>query len=177
MPEIHPISPKGNQLVYSSGLENESIWGVDLIADTSRSGPPGLVISEKGTLRGHNFSPRREEDCVRIRRSGYSEIWACDSDGSNCGQVTSLHGTAGAARWSPDGHYIAFEFHPQEHSEVYVVEVAGGLPRLMATFPGADNGGPSWSRDGQWIYFYSDRGGGPLSVMEGTGSTVDLLSR
>jgi Tol biopolymer transport system component len=34
----------------------------------------------------------------------------------------------------------------------------------MPTFPGADNGGPSWSRDGQWIYFYSDRGGGPFQL-------------
>lgn len=71
---------------------------------------------------------------------------------------------AGAARWSPDGHFIAFEFHPKEHSEIYVVEVPGGLPRLVATFPGADNGIPSWSRDGQWIYFYSDREGGRFQL-------------
>jgi Tol biopolymer transport system component len=29
---------------------------------------------------------------------------------------------------------------------------------------GADNGGPSWSRDGKWIYFYSDRGGGQFQI-------------
>ena len=33
------------------------------------------------------------------------------------------------------------------------------MPRLLPTLPGADNGGPSWSRDGKGIYFYSDRGG------------------
>ncbi len=54
---------------------------------------------------------------------------------------------------------MAFEFRPNERSEIYLLEVGGGMPRLLPTLPGADNGGPSWSRDGKWIYFYSDRGG------------------
>jgi Tol biopolymer transport system component len=78
--------------------------------------------------------------------------------------LTSLHGTAGAARWSPDGRHIAFEFRPKEHSEIYLLEVGGGVPRLLPTLSGADNGGPSWSRDGEWMYFYSDRGSGPFQL-------------
>jgi Tol biopolymer transport system component len=35
---------------------------------------------------------------------------------------------------------------------------------MVATFPGADNGTPSWSRDGQWIYFHSDRSGGKFQL-------------
>jgi len=42
--------------------------------------------------------------------------------------------------------------------------VAGGTVRPLPTLPGADNGGPSWSRDGKWIYFYSDWGGEPIQV-------------
>jgi dipeptidyl aminopeptidase/acylaminoacyl peptidase len=95
---------------------------------------------------------------------GYSDIWYCDSDGSNCAQLTSFHGTAGTARWSPDGHYIAFEFQSQHYYEIYVVEVPGGRPRLVPTFPEADNGAPNWSRDGQWIYFYSDHERGPFQL-------------
>jgi len=34
----------------------------------------------------------------------------------------------------------------------------------MTTFPSVDNGGPSWSRDGQWIYFYSDREHGRFQI-------------
>jgi Tol biopolymer transport system component len=75
-----------------------------------------------------------------------------------------LHGQAGTARVSPDGHYVAFEFRRQEHEEIYVVESPGGRPRLVPTFPGADNGAPDWSRDGQWIYFYSDHQGRPFQL-------------
>jgi Tol biopolymer transport system component len=89
---------------------------------------------------------------------GFWDIWTCDVDGTNCDQLTSLHGTAGRARWSPDGHYIAFEFHPTERGEIYMVEVPAGVPRLLPTIPGADNLSPSWSRDGKWLYFASKRG-------------------
>jgi len=158
------ISPKGNQLAYVHEFGNVNLWRVALKDEKHPQGAPASVIS----ARRYNFRPHFSPDGKRIAfesdRSGYSEIWACDSDGSNCGQLTSLRGTAGAARWSPDGHFIAFEFHPKEHSEIYVVEVPGGLPRLVTTFPGADNGAPSWSRDGQWIYFYSDREGGRLQL-------------
>jgi Tol biopolymer transport system component/DNA-binding winged helix-turn-helix (wHTH) protein len=158
------ISPKGNQLAYTQWLYNESIWRVDLVDDKHGRRPPGLVISGKGMTARPDFSPDGKKIAFESGRSGYSEIWICDSGGSNCEQVTSLHGWAANARWSPDGRYIAFELHPQEHSEVGVVEVAGGPPRLIPTFPGADNGGPSWSRDGHWIYFFSNRGGGSFQL-------------
>jgi Tol biopolymer transport system component/DNA-binding winged helix-turn-helix (wHTH) protein len=158
------ISPKGNQLVYQNESFKDDIWRVDLKDEKHRQGPPAQVISGKGgNIRPH-FSPDAKRIAFQSDRLGYFEIWACDSDGSNCGQLTSLRGTAGAARWSPDGHYIAFESRPEEHSEIYVVEVPGGLPRLVATLPGADNGGPNWSRDGQWIYFCSDQGGGRFQL-------------
>jgi Tol biopolymer transport system component len=175
---LHPsISPKGNQLAYTQFAFNESIWRVDSKDDTHRHEPPVHVISGKPTARLPHSSPDGKRVAFDSDRSGYSEIWACDSDGSNCAQVTSLHARATNARWSPDSRYIAFEFHPKEHSEIGVVEVAGGLPRLVPTFPGADNAGPSWSRDGLWIYFHSNRGGGAFQVWKvpvGGGSPVQV---
>lgn len=174
----HPsISPRGNQLAYIQFAFNESIWRVDSKDDNHRKEPPMHVISGKPTARLPHFSPDGKRVAFDSDRSGYSEIWACDSDGSNCAQVTSLHARATNARWSPDSRFAAFEFHPQEHSEIGVVEVAGGLPRLVPTFPGADNAGPSWSRDGQWIYFHSNHGGGAFQVWKvpvGGGSPVQV---
>ena len=97
-------------------------------------------------------------------RLGFWDIWTCNSDGTDCGQVTSLHGSAGRARWSPDGRTLAFEFHPNERGEIYLVEVPGGTPRLMPTIPGADNLSPSWSNDGKWLYFASKRGNEPFQA-------------
>jgi WD40-like Beta Propeller Repeat len=74
-------------------------------------------------------------------------------------------------------HYIAFESLSQKYYEIYVVEVPGGQPRLVPTFPGADNGAPNWSRDGQWIYFYSAHEKGPFQLWKVPfkgGSTVQV---
>jgi len=159
------ISPMGNQLVYTQSFHKENIVRLNLKDERHIDGPGGAVLS---LMKGRNWRPQFSPDGKRFafESSGgeYAEIWACDSDGSKCGQLTSLHGTAGAPRWSPDGQYIAFEYRPKERSEIYLLEVGGGTPHLLPTLPGADNGGPNWSRDGNWIYFYSDRGGATFQL-------------
>jgi len=161
------ISRKGNQLVYQHVVDSSNIWRINLKNEGHSLGPPVSVISVRGA-RGANWRPSFSPDGKKIAfesdRLGYSDIWQCESDGSNCVQLTSLHGTAGTARWSPDGHSIAFEFQSQHYYEIYVVEVPGGRPRLVPTFPGADNGAPNWSRNGQWIYFYSKHEKGPFQL-------------
>ncbi len=157
------ISPKGNQLVYTQSFIKENISRLNLKDEKHSQGPPEVLNLKKGRNWRPHFSPDGKRFAFESVQ-GASEIWACDNDGANCGQLTSLQGTAGAPRWSPDGHYMAFEFRPKERSEIYLLELGGGTPRLLPTLPGADNGGPSWSRDGKSIYFYSDQGGGPFQL-------------
>ena len=90
---------------------------------------------------------------------GYADIWMCNNDGSNCSQLTALHGSTGTARWSPDGRYVSFESISQDYYQVGVVEVPDGTPRILKTVPVANNGAPNWSHDGRSIYFYSDAHG------------------
>jgi Tol biopolymer transport system component/DNA-binding winged helix-turn-helix (wHTH) protein len=158
------ISRKGNQLLYVHFVRRDNIWGIHLRDEKHIQGPSAPIISARGINWRPDFSPDGKHIVFESDRLGYSDIWYCNSDGTNCAQLTSLQGTAGTARWSPDGHYIAFEFHRQEYYEIYVVEVPGGRPRLVPTFRGSDNGAPSWSRDGQWIYFYSDHEKGPFQL-------------
>jgi hypothetical protein len=56
---------------------------------------------------------------------------------------------------SSNGRYLAFESITQNYWQVGVLELPDGTPRMLTTFPETNNGAPSWSRDGQWIYFYS----------------------
>lgn len=158
------ISPKGNQLAYQQVSAREHIFRLSLKDEKHRQGPPVALSLKKGQNMRPHFSPGGERFVFESAGLGYSEIHACDSDGSKCDQLTFLHGTAGAARWSPDGHSIAFEFRPKDRTEIYLLGMDGGKPRLLPTLSGANNGGPSWSQDGEWIYFYSDRGGEPFQL-------------
>jgi Tol biopolymer transport system component/DNA-binding winged helix-turn-helix (wHTH) protein len=158
------IPSRGNTLVYEQAVGKLNIWRIDLKDSKHHQRPPSLAISEKGDKARPDLSADGKKIAFESNRLGFWEIWTCDSDGSNCEQLTSLHGTAGRPRWSPNRHYIAFEFHPKERSEIYIVEVPGGVPRFLPTIPGADNLSPSWSRDGKWLYFASKRGSEPFQL-------------
>jgi Tol biopolymer transport system component/DNA-binding winged helix-turn-helix (wHTH) protein len=158
------IPATGNSLVYEQGQSKFNIWRLDLKDAIHSARAPSPLISEKGDKMRPELSPDGKKIAFESNRLGFWDIWTCDVEGKDCDQITSLHGTAGRARWSPNGRYIAFEFHPKERSEIYVAEVPGGLPHLLPTIAGADNLSPSWSRDGRWIYFASKRGTEPFQV-------------
>ena len=159
------IPRRGNLLAYVHPTVSNSIWQIRLTDETHPLGPATRLISARGAVNWRpDFSPDGKKVVFESDRLGYSDIWYCDSDGSNCAQLTSLHGTAGTARWSPDGQHVAFEFQSQHVYEIYVLDLPAGRPRLLSTFPQSDNGAPSWSRDGKWIYFYSSHEKGPYQL-------------
>ena len=86
-------------------------------------------------------------------------MWVAERDGSGLRQLTTL-GAAGVliGEWSPDGRRIAFEAAVAGNTDVYLVGADGGHLRRLTAEPRME-GVPSWSRDGQWIYFVSTRAG------------------
>ncbi|MBO0910645.1 MAG: PD40 domain-containing protein [Acidobacteria bacterium] len=173
------IPATGNSLVYEQWVSRANIWQLDLKDEKHYQRPPAPLITEKGYKMRPELSPDGKKIAFESDRLGFWDIWTCDVDGAKCDQVTDLHGTAGRARWSPSGHYIAFEFHPGERSEIYVVEVPGGVPHPVQTIPGADNLSPSWSRDGKWLYFASKHGAEPFEIwkMQFPGGRAARLTR
>ncbi len=149
------ISRKGNQLVYRQVIQNDTIWRLSLKDERHAFGPPVRLLYGRGFVWKPSFSPDGKKIAFESDRLGFCDIWTCDSDGSHCAPLTSMHSWSDTARWSPEGRYIVFEAITGDYYQVYVVEVSVGAPRLVSTFPNSTNGVPNWSRDGQWIYFYS----------------------
>jgi Tol biopolymer transport system component len=149
------VAPRGSRLAYTNGFANANLWSIDLSGKSHASGPPRLIVASKGENALSSFSPDGRRIAFESSRSGFNEIWLANHDGSNPVQLTFLNGDAGTPRWSQDSRYVAFDYRPKEHSEVYVTDVAGGAPRMVITHPGSDNFVPNFSRDGQWLYFAS----------------------
>jgi Tol biopolymer transport system component/DNA-binding winged helix-turn-helix (wHTH) protein len=170
------ISRRGNQLAYVVGRQWDTIWRLDLKDERHALAPPVRLLSGRGMVWRPSYSPDGKKIVFESDRMGYSDIWMCDSDGSNCSQLTALHGTTGTARWSPHGRYVSFESISRDYYQVGVVEVPDGTPHMLKAVPAANSGAPNWSRDGESIYFYSDdrgrfqlwkmplKGGSPVRV-------------
>ena len=100
------------------------------------------------------FSPNGDKLAFVSERGGTREVWVSDADGSRATQVTSLGGPpSGHPSWSPDGRQLAFH-----GGGINVVPVQGGPTRRVCD----DGERPTWSADGNWIYF--SRGPGKLTL-------------
>ncbi len=153
------ISGQGHRLAYRQGVSDSNIWRIELQSSTGRGGSPTRLIASTRLEGGTQFSPDGKKITFCSGRSGSTEIWICDSDGSNCFQLTSFQGPLTCTpRWSPDGQQIAFDSRPEGHGDIFVVDVERRVPRRLTTAT-SDDVVPSWSNDGRWIYFASNRSG------------------
>ncbi len=154
------ISRLGNRLAVATIQYDLNIWRVDLKEPGREPTQPISFISSTKIEQYPAYSPDGGRIAFMSDRSGTTEIWICDSDGSKTRQVTSFGGAAVyGPSLSPDGQNIALTVAQKGMKEdIYVVSVNGGNPRQMTTHPAEDKW-PSWSHDGKWIYFTSTRSG------------------
>jgi Tol biopolymer transport system component len=154
-------SGRPSHLVYVRSLDDENIWRLVTPAPgaTPTSAPAVAIASTR--LEGMpQLSPNARRVTFASDRSGNWEIWVSDQNGANAIALTSMEAVAtGYPHWSPDGDHIAFHSNEAGQWDVYIVSVAGEKPRRLTDHPAADDF-PSFSRDGKWVYFSSDRAGG-----------------
>ena len=144
------VSPAGNRLAFTQNRKNTNIWRLDL-AEPQPHVRKAIVSSREQTAP--NISPSGSQIAFESNRSGGTEIWVSDIDGSNPLQLTSFGiCMTGTPRWSPDGKLIAFDSRAGGEANVYLVNPGGGSPRKL-NIDIHGNTQPSWSRDGKWIYF------------------------
>jgi dipeptidyl aminopeptidase/acylaminoacyl peptidase len=112
-----------------------------------------------------DYNPHLSPDGSRfafssMRGGGGDEIWLGGADGSNPTQLT--HGPGrwqGSPRWSPDDRRIAFDSYGENGQwHIWTIDADGGSPRRLTSSPAAHSS-PTWSPDGRFVYFSSDRGG------------------
>jgi Tol biopolymer transport system component len=147
--------PGGRRLVYVRALVDTNVWRVDTARPgTPAASPPAPAIASTRFDFGPNLTPDGRRVVFVSDRSGEPEFWVADPDGSNAFQLTSMNIAPGFPRWSPDQTMIAFH----SVAGVLVVPARGGQPRNI-TKDIAGGAFPSFSRDGQWIYFSKLEGG------------------
>ena len=152
--QLPAVSRDGRRLAFTlETVHNVNMWQVPLLAETKAAGPPVKLLSSSKAQRQASFSPDGRRLAFDSTRSGNTEVWTSDADGSNATPLTSFGGPwAGSANWSPDGRQIAFESKVEGKTAIYIVSSEGGPHRRVST--GLDESSePAWSIDGRWLYF------------------------
>ena len=159
------------------------VWNTDTniyrlaLADSS-----SVPVQISPSTRADAF-PQYAPDGHRIvfvsNRSGDRNVWLADGEGNNATQLTFHENTqVFAPAWSPDGRRIAYTVFVDGQADIFVIDQPGADPRRL-TENDANEVFPAWSRDGQWIYFGSDRRGGLMDLWKqpaGGGEAVQVTT-
>ena len=74
--------------------------------------------------------------------------------------------------WSPDMKWIAYSYRGESHAwNIWIVPAAGGAP-VNVTHLYANHSQPTWSPDGKYLFFQSNREGEGLYVLPLTGEPI-----
>ena len=150
------ISPGGRQVAFQRLIRDYDIWRYRI------GGTAEPLIVSSLTEANPQFSPDGNRIAFESNRSAEAEdIWVTHADGSAPLQLTNKFGRfQGTPRWSPDGRWIVFDSEDQDTGawDCFVIDATGGRPRRITPEPW-DKHMPSFSHDGKWIYFRSDRTG------------------
>jgi Tol biopolymer transport system component/tRNA A-37 threonylcarbamoyl transferase component Bud32 len=148
------FSRDGKKMAYSQFYLDSNIWRIE-----REGGEPQKLIASTQQDSNPHISPDGTQIAFRSSRSGSNEIWVADSNGRNERQLTKFGGPlTGTPRWSPDGRTIVCDARPDGQPDIYVVDVATKAALRITSEPTEDVV-PSFSRDGKWVYFASNRGG------------------
>jgi Tol biopolymer transport system component len=170
-------SPDGMRLAFSSYRDGN--WEVYVMPVSGLQARVNLEGSEQANnkqtnLTGHpandwlpSWSPDGRSIAFVSDRDGNWEIYWMRVDGSEQTNLTRNPGDDWVPAWSPDGQYIAFQSARDGNWEVYVMPARGLQAQVDADDSGAtnltrhpaDDWDASWSPDGRYIAFMSERDG------------------
>ncbi len=149
------VASTGERLAYVRPVGDMDIHRLPL------GGAPAPIIQWRSAELQPQYSPDgRRVAFLSTRAEGVSEIWLADADGRNPTRLTRGPGRGqGWPGWAPDGRAIVFDsVGEDENRDVWVIGADGSGLRRLTRDPAADLH-PSWSRDGRFVYFASDRTG------------------
>jgi serine/threonine protein kinase/Tol biopolymer transport system component len=151
-PQRPALSPDGRWLAFVEPSTNAALWRAAL-SNSKEPFQAEPFISSAGRDHSPDYSPDGKRIVFISDRTGTSQLWMSDSDGSEVKQLTYFQGSgAGSPRWSPDNTRIAFDGISGGYSAIWLVNADGSyLHRLNNAT--AREYMPTWSRDGRWIYY------------------------
>ena len=119
------------------------------------------IMESKDPIMSPAWSPDSRQLAYVSFEGSRSSIFVQTLRSGNRFQVSNKPGINGAPAFSPDGRKLVITLGGVEgNPDIYVLDITSRQTRRLTTHRAIDTEG-TWSPDGRYIYFTSDRSGGP----------------
>jgi hypothetical protein len=146
-------------IAYQSRVQGESAWSL-FVMDSNGGNRRLVTAGQAGYLSPPAWSPDGSRLVLISDRTGSTDLWMVDLDGSNARNLTQDEAKDHSPAWSPDGQWIVFaSLRDSLYWELYLMRVEGGDVQRLTWWEDASDLSPSWSPDGRRIAFASKRDG------------------
>lgn len=147
---------EGRRIAFERVSVATEIWELPFDDDGRVGGIVSRIASSEYDHEAH-YSPDGERLAFVSNRSGSDQVWVSGRDGNGAEPITDFDNAFVASpRWSPDGREVVLVAAPSGNTDLYAVDVASGAMRTLVD-DAADERVPSWSADGRFVYFASNR--------------------
>ena len=184
--EIHVIDVEGGSeiVLKVSGSSSNPSWspdgraiafsveGRDLVSDSvdngiyTASADGSNIYQIVGYGRSPEWSPNGEKIAFTSTKTGNTQIYVMNPDGTEVRQLTDSIGPGGSTgypppgnhspAWSPDSRMIAYVSYPEDNPDIFSMR-ADGSKKKRLTNPTLRDESPAWSPLGDYILFSSNR--------------------
>ncbi len=151
-PQWPAVSRDGHWLAFMEPVSDARIWRLALTGERQQAAQEDPFLSSAGQDYSPDYSPDGKKIAFVSDRSGALQIWTADSDGLDVIQLTSFKGeSVGSPHWSPDSRRLVFDGGSAQ-SAIWLIDADGSNLHRVNNDSRVEYL-PTWSRDGQWIYF------------------------
>ncbi len=156
LPGVQASNPQleADKVIFEKWYQEVNIWRLSLLDDSFIP----FIASTFWDLHP-SFSPDGRKIAFSSNRSGHYEIWTKDFDSGLEKQLSHFQNSfISSPRWAPDNNSLAFEKRIEGQSDIYEFDLRLDQARPITAHP-SDDLHPTFSTDGQKLFFSSDRGG------------------
>jgi TolB protein len=136
-----------------------------------------IIMESRNPIMSPAWSPDSRRLAYVSFENNKSSIFVQTLRTGNRIQVSSRAGINGAPAFSPDGRQLVLTLGGVDgNPDIHVMDISSRETRRLTTHRAIDTEG-SWSPDGKYIYFTSDRSGGPqIYRVAASGGTPERIT-
>ncbi|MEO6182188.1 MAG: hypothetical protein ABIP71_03620 [Verrucomicrobiota bacterium] len=148
----------------------------DILAHDLTSGARQKIAGYGGSNLSPAVSPDGRRVALILSKTGNTELFVCNADGTNLKQLTKTRDSESSPCWSPNGRTICY-VSTSGRAALYKIDADGGQPQRISTAPvGGNITEPDWSPDGKTIVFTSQTGEFDICIVPAEGGSASVLA-